>query len=70
MWAVGRQWGIRKSKSGRYAYDTRTRGEWCHDCARESTHNGQRAHAARCTVLLRKLLAFYGRAKSRARGAH
>lgn len=32
MWAV-RQWGIGKSKSGRYAYDTRTRGEWCHDLA-------------------------------------
>jgi hypothetical protein len=41
MWAV-RQWGIGKSKSGRYAYDTRTRGEWFHDCARASTRNGQR----------------------------
>ena len=67
MWAV-RQWGIGKSKSGRYAYDTRTRGEWCHDCARASTRNGQRGprlsptHAAQC---------FYGRgAKSRVLGAH
>ena len=68
MWALGslwavRQWGIGKSKSGRYAYDTRTRGEWCHDCARASTRNCQRGptHAAQC---------FYGRAKSRALGAH
>ena len=66
MWAV-RQWGIGKSKSGRYAYDTRTRGEWCHDYARASTRNvAQRpkraqTHAAQC---------FYGRAKSRALGAH
>jgi hypothetical protein len=79
MWAV-RQWGIGKSKSGRYAYDTRTRGEWCHDYARASTRNGQRGprrtlHSASTVVPNRAHLAHTNRPRARGqrwslRGSH